>query len=559
MSGWRTIAKNEIRLWTTLFRKNRRLFFYSIIIITIFINISLILLNFFYIIPMYKSNLYEKLIVSFIIIPKLAISSAQTQQLQIIFLNTNVFSTLAIQLIPPFIEILCFFVFFMAITHPIQTSIRQLNVSHFEIVLSSPIEAKDMLLGNFLGRVPIYSIAASIFVPIFWSIISIFIPLSLMSYFTLTIILLWLFIIGTFLGTITASYVSLKLGQSEGGAEKAKGFFFLIGIILAIPILGFSMFPYAFFDPNIQFILKFIPTTWFGDIINFSIMPNFIPIELLFSFIGLASIFTLSIFYLGYHYGDRFYSLELGAKTETISITKEHRIYQFLRILFGPVFITQAKEFFRRRENLVRMLYGMILAMLIPISSIIFSRQNTDFIQILSGDVMSQEYPMILTGLMFAMMIGPMLGSMILVRSKDMVWIFKKSPRGVSALVNSFVQVNYFMLFLITFPVVIVVSLFSEYSLLYTLIFFINTNIWVFSALVISVGIQCWRPAFSERSPKMTTNILIFIGIFFGIFYFIIEILNILGIYSLIIIPCVLLILSISMLRFGIKKLNDLE
>ena len=156
-------------------------------------------------------------------------------------------------------------------------------------------------------------------------------------------------------------------------------------------------------------------------------------------------------------------------------------------------------------------------------------------------------------------MVGPMLGSMIMVRSKDIIWTFKKSPKGISSLVYSFIQVNYFLIFLLIFPIVIVISIFSEFNLLYSIIFLVSTNIWVFSALAISIGIQCWRPAFKERSPKMTVNIFITMAIYMPIFFLMIELFNILSVYTNIIIPLALLLLSISMIRFGIKKLNELE
>ena len=340
MAGWRTVAKNEIRLWTTKFRKNRKLFFYCIALIAVIFNVILLIVNDLLGVSFREADLLKKLFFSFVIIPQITNDPAQIRLFQGLFLNANIFSSIVIQLIPPIMEIICFFIFFMSFTYPIQTSLQQLNISHFEIILSSPISAKDMMLGNFLGRVPIYAIADFFVVPVFWAILSMFIPVSLFTYIALTIVILSLFIVGTFLGTITSSYLSLKLGQSKGGSEKAKAYILLIGIIAGVPIITLSMFPYVFIDPNVQYILKFIPMTWFGDIINFTILPGFIPVSILFLFIGLATLFTAGVFFLGYRYGDRFYSLELGTQVETISIVEEKSLYKFLRRLFGPLFVT---------------------------------------------------------------------------------------------------------------------------------------------------------------------------------------------------------------------------
>ena len=134
--------------------------------------------------PLRESDLNEKLIFTFILIPQLTLPPAQIYLLQSYFLYSNVFFSIIIQLLPPIIEVSCFFFFFMALTYPIQTSIQQLSVSHFEIILSSPVKPKDMLLGNFIGRVPIYAIADFILVPIFWTILSIFVPLPIISFFS---------------------------------------------------------------------------------------------------------------------------------------------------------------------------------------------------------------------------------------------------------------------------------------------------------------------------------------------------------------------------------------
>ncbi|MHA1301803.1 MAG: hypothetical protein ACTSO9_20475 [Candidatus Helarchaeota archaeon] len=559
MAGWRTVAKNEIRLWTNKFRKNRKQFFYILTLIVVAVNVIFILLYEFWTTPLRQTDLFEKLFTTYFIIPHLSNSQAQQQQLQAIFLNTNIFSSLVIQLIPPVMQLLCFFIFFMAFTYPIQTSIQQLSVSHFEIVLSAPIKAKDMMLGNFLGRVPIYAFASFIFVPILWTLTSLFVPLTELSYITLEVVILVLFIIGTFLGTISASYISLKLGQSESGAEKAKAYLMLFGIIVAIPIFTMSSFPFIFTDPNVQFILKFIPTTWFGDIITFSIIPNYMTIPELLLFVGLASIFSIGIFGLSYKFGDRFYSLELGTHTQTVKIIEENSVYKLFRRFFGLLFVTQLKEFFRRKENLIRLIYSTVIAMLVPISTLLFSGQNQDLFATLSGDTMSKEYPLLLTGWIFAVMIGPMLGSTIMVRSKDMVWIFKKSPRGISSLVYPFIQVNFLMTSIMTIPVTLIVSIIMGNDLLYSTLFLLGTIVWVFSALAVAVGVQCWRPAFKEKSPKMSVNILITMGFFFVILILMIFILDLLDIYSLIVFPLSLLIISLAILHVGMNKLETLE
>jgi hypothetical protein len=52
--------------------------------------------------------------------------------------------------------------FLFSIMIPIQTSLRQEPMGKLEIYLSAPLGAGDVLLGEFLGQLPIYSILVSI-------------------------------------------------------------------------------------------------------------------------------------------------------------------------------------------------------------------------------------------------------------------------------------------------------------------------------------------------------------------------------------------------------------
>ena len=199
------------------------------------------------------------------------------------------------------------------------------------------------------------------------------------------------------------------------------------------------------------------------------------------------------------------------------------------------------------------------VAILIPLSMTLFSQQYSNPMTALMGEGMPKEMPLLITGWVFAIMIIPMLGSYIMVRSKDMVWIFKKSPRGLSALIYPFLQVYSLMAAIVIIPVTIIVSLFNGLDIITSIIFLIGLFMWVFSALTISIGIQCWRPAFKENSAKMGINIFISMSFFFGMLPLMFIPLDWLYTYSIIVFPLILILISIVVLRFGMFKLQRIE
>ena len=114
---------------------------------------------------------------------------------------------------------------------------------------------------------------------------------------------------------------------------------------------------------------------------------------------------------------------------------------------------------------------------------------------------------------MYAMMLGSMLGSTIMLRSKDMVWIYKKSPKGSKTLAFSFFWAISFISFVVSIPLTIVVTLLTGLDIAEWVVLLLFTNIFAIGTLLISIGIQALNPTYKEKSGKMTVNVLLTIGI----------------------------------------------
>ena len=103
-------------------------------------------------------------------------------------------------------------------------------------------------------------------------------------------------------------------------------------------------------------------------------------------------------------------------------------------------------------------------------------------------------------------MYGLLFGSYIFVGSKDLIWVYKRSPRNIYALVYSY------LLAMLIFNIIMALGLTIFFALILKLAFF--DIVFFFSFYLINcevviaqaVGIQCLSPAFEEKGSSMTSN-----------------------------------------------------
>ena len=119
---WKAIAKNELRLRTSLFRKHRVLFFLTLY--------SLLAIWAFFLCPAIFNLFMPTLIDQ---IPEIL---------------------LAVALIIEY-GMMTFFLFIFI--YPLNTVYRRTEIGFKEILLASPATSGDIFLGEFIGKFPIYS------------------------------------------------------------------------------------------------------------------------------------------------------------------------------------------------------------------------------------------------------------------------------------------------------------------------------------------------------------------------------------------------------------------
>jgi len=309
----------------------------------------------------------------------------------------------------------------------------------------------------------------------------------------------------------------------------------------------------------------FYPSLWFSNIILYFIDPSLISRYILNIWVSVALviIIPLLIFLVAYKKADTFFSVEGGIEKISTVIKRENKFYKLTRKLSGHkwegLIITQLKEFLRRRESIMKFVY---LIGLVGVLGVLFSTLGVDY---LIGQSILIAMIIIIGGIMY----GLMFGSYIFVGSKDLIWVYKRSPRNIHALVFSYLLAMLIFNALMALGLTIFFAFFLKFDLFNILFFFsfylINSEVVISQA----VGIQCLSPAFEEKGSSMTANNLFLMVLQMIPFQFIIMIIIIAfpvptspvlaRFHYLMPLLLISVASAIPLLIFGLRKLGKIE
>lgn len=473
MALWKIIAKNEIKLRTNKFRNNRRLFFIL---------------------------LYSFLIVwAFILAPKLFDLFMPTLKEAIPQIN------LAVVLI---IEFVLMAVFLSIVIYPLNSIYRKVEIGYKEIILASPATAGDIFLGEFIGKLPIYLAGILLFTPIITGMLNPIINLNLIQYIVIYLCVFGLIMLAALLGSIIAAWLEHKIAKSERAKDLGRILLFLLSIAMIAIIFTLQfLFGYLMDNPQLKNWVMFYPSLWFSNIILYFIDPSLISGYILnvWSSLALILIVPLIIFIIAYLKADSFFTVEGGIEKISSVIERENKFYVLARKLTGQkwegLVITQLKEFLRRRESIMKFVY---LTGFVGVLGVILSTFGLDN---LVGKSILITMIIMIGGVLY----GLLFGSYIFIGSKDLIWLYKRSPRNVNALVYSYLLAmlifNTIMSLGLTIFFAFVIRL-NFFDIIFFFCFYlINSEVVITQA----VGIQCLSPAFEEKGSAMTSNNLFFI------------------------------------------------
>lgn len=550
MTLWKIVLKNEIRRKTYLFRKNRKLFFILIYAIFLFWAIYLGPVLFDVILPEILKEFSD------MILP--------------------IFSTL--------IEYTFMIMFVLYIMYPIFMLYRKSEIGYKDILLATPVTPSDIFIGEFLGQFPFYSLFVLGIGPLVNSLLLQLNPnLTVFHYFILYIVIFTLLIFGLLIGTIIANWLEYKIFIKKKSINSSYSLLVLLSFLL-IASFSFFHFLFSFIEDHPEFKnwIMFYPSFWFSNILLYLINPILIEsywLNIWASF-TLVIIIPLLTFYISYKKTNAFYDINQQIKFNPIIVKEEKKIYLYLRKIipfkYKNLVITQFKEFFRKKENFPKLIYvGAFTALfgLFVFLSLDSPLLETGDIWLISPYVLQIFYfehlLMMVLSWMGGVIFGIFMGIYVLIGSKDIIFLYKKSTRGIKMLIYSFL---YEMIYIILFLDIILTLFFGvlfPLDLFSALIFFFLYPMNTLTILIQAIGIQCIKPMFDEKGKSVYFNIYLIIFI---------QVISLL-IATFIIIPIVpqyidhslgllyILLtnvgisigLALLLLYLGIRKLNRLE
>ncbi|MFX1309691.1 MAG: hypothetical protein ACFE8C_08345 [Promethearchaeota archaeon] len=527
---WKIIAKNEIRIRTSNFRNHRILFF-----ITLYSGLLIWAL----IIAPYLFDLF---------MPTLAVQFS------------NVFKPV----VAIIIESLMMMIFLVLVIYPLNNVYKEDEVGSKETLLATPVKANDIFLGEFLGKSPIYSIAILILAPIIVGLINPIIDLTLIQYIIIYGTVFVYVFFANLIGSLMGTWIEHKISKNEKARDLGKALIWIFTIVLVIIMYAvIFLLNYLLEHPELKNWLAFYPSLWFSNIILHSIDPILINTFILNIWINiiLAVGIPLITLYVSYRKAESFYTLEGGIEKSSVTIIEhENLFYLFVKKIsgrkWGGLIIMQLKRFFRKKANIARVAY--VVGLLGFMSWFITRMIEDEFMIVFISTIL--------------IAIGGGIGSIIVghlafVDSKDLIWVYKRSPRGIKAIVYSYLlMMLVFNIFLAAFVTTMLI-IFSNIDLLNIVIFFVEFLLFAQISMCQAMGLQCFSPAFGEKDSSMKGNMMISMLLLQPLMFLPIGLLIFINPHSLEIMRLILqapiflynIGVSLPLLYFGMKKLNRLE
>jgi hypothetical protein len=413
----------------------------------------------------------------------------------------------------PLIQIMLFMFFFYLILFPINDTLREAKTGQIEIFLAAPVKPSDVLLGGFVGRMPFYAV---VIVVITGTLTALLNPLGLdivQNAIMITVFVIT-FLSAFWIGTVIAAILRTRLARTARGKDVGRA----LSIIIVLPMIAVM---YAIIGGGlievlvnpatsgyVRTILSFLPSSWGAEIfVAFASSPGNITavgFETITRLGGLI-VFFLATLWLGTKAANRAYSLE--SMTFTASRAKPDGVfYNSVRQLggggsFGTLLVTSFKDYGRRLENLSYLFYSVILVVMITV--------------FLSDPFSSPTQPLI----MMSEMAIPMLTAFAVgtvSRGKDTLFLYKKSPNGMSRFVKAKLLQNW----LVTIPIAAAITgsltLFAPQVTAFSLLANVAAgSLRAMGTVILILGLALLIPVFTEESRERMFGVIInFMAVF---------------------------------------------
>ena len=407
----------------------------------------------------------------------------------------------------PIMQILLFVFFFLFLMFPISDTLREAQSSQLEILVASPAKPGDFLLGEFIGGLPFYAIAITVFTGIFTALLS---PLGLGLAQNVIIIAAFIvtFLSAFWIGIVISAVLRTKLGKTSHGKDLGRA----LAVIIALPpialiyaIMGGGLIQ-ALVDPStnewVRALLGLLPSSWGAEIfVDFAANPGNVfalGLETLTRLGGLF-LFFAAVLFLGRRLANRAYTLEDVSFTVP-RVKPDGVFYKTVKYLggnksFGTLLTSIFKDYARRVENLSWIVYAVILTVMIQV---FLTDKTADSIESISS----------LGVFAIPLLSGFIVGTVS--RGKETLFMLKKAPGGISRFVKTKLTQSLFVAVPFAAVLTAILALLSPQVTLPLLLLSIALGLLRTVAMVpLFLGLALVIPTFSEKSRERNLSIMI--------------------------------------------------
>ena len=473
----------------------------------------------------------------------------------------------------PLVQIILFMFFFFMILFPISDTLREPQTGQLEIFLAAPVKPSDVLLGEFLGKMPFYAIAIAVITGTFTAFLT---PLGLDIAQIAIIIAVFVitFLSAFWIGVVIAAVLGTKLGKVARGKDVGRA----LAVVIVLPVIAVLYaiigggLPEALANPEtsqfVRAVFSVLPSSWGAEIfVGFASNPGnlgAVGFETLTLFGGLL-VFFVAALWVGTKVTNRAYSLEPSRFTSSRA-KPDGFFYKSIRFVgggksFGTLLSSIFKDYGRRLENLSWIIYAVGLVALLRIFISDGSSEPIDQLVFLS----EMAIPFLA-----AFVVGTVS------RGKNTLFIFKKSPSGI----GRFVKARLVQGWLVAVPIAAVLIAVSTILLPQIMLEFLLINVlWgslrTLVLVVVVLGLAITNPIFAEESRERNMGVIINLmvvlfatiglgiglprlGLSFGKMFPNINPLSVI-LYDHLLLTMVFLLAGIFLLYVGTKKLERIE
>jgi hypothetical protein len=277
------------------------------------------------------------------------------------------------------IQIVLFMLFFYLLVIPVTDTLRGSRIEQIETYLGAPVKPGDILLGEYLGQVPLYAVLITLLAGLFTAALG---PLGLDAIQTAIVIAIFVIVSlsALWIGTVTAALLRTRLAKASRGKDIGKALAVMIplpALAVAYAMIGGGLLE-TLADPStsstVGAVLGALPSSWGAKIIiGFAANPGEIGALGMggaIRFGGLV-LFFAGVLLMGSRFAGRAITLE-PAEFSPPTAKPGGRPYSVLRFLggrghSGTILVSIFKDYIRRLENLTNIAYILGLFVIINV------------------------------------------------------------------------------------------------------------------------------------------------------------------------------------------------